>query len=33
MTQNDLDVGPIDYLAVEFPGAKLYKARWTPVLD
>jgi Family of unknown function (DUF6325) len=23
MTQNDLDVGPIDYLAVEFPGAKL----------
>jgi hypothetical protein len=23
MTQNDLDVGPIDYLAVEFPGARL----------
>jgi Family of unknown function (DUF6325) len=23
MTQTDLDVGPIDYLAVEFPGAKL----------
>lgn len=23
MTQNELDVGPIDYLAVEFPGAKL----------
>lgn len=23
MTQHDLDVGPIDYLAVEFPGAKL----------
>lgn len=23
MTHTDLDVGPIDYLAVEFPGAKL----------
>ena len=22
MTQTDLDVGPIDYLVVEFPGAK-----------
>ena len=23
MTETSLDVGPIDYLAVEFPGAKL----------
>jgi hypothetical protein len=23
MSQTDLDVGPIDYLVVEFPGAKL----------
>src|SRR5690349_17087949 len=33
MTRTDLDVGPIDYLAVEFPGAKLTGEALTELVD
>ena len=33
MTQSDLDVGPIDYLVVEFPGAKLTGEALTELVD
>ena len=33
MTQTDLDVGPIDYLVVEFPGAKLTGEALTELVD
>ena len=33
MTQTELDVGPIDYLVVEFPGAKLTGEALTQLVD
>jgi len=33
MSQTDLDVGPIDYLVVEFPGAKLTGEALTELID
>ncbi len=33
MTQTDLDVGPIDYLVVEFPGAKLTGEAFAQLVD
>ena len=33
MSQTDLDVGPIDYLVVEFPGAKLTGEALTELVD
>jgi len=33
MTQTDVDVGPIDYLVVEFPGAKLTGEALTELVD
>ncbi len=33
MTQTDLNVGPVDYLAVEFPGAKLTGEALTELVD
>ena len=33
MSQTDLDVGPIDYLVVEFPGAKLTGEALTQLID
>ncbi|MGB0100813.1 MAG: DUF6325 family protein [Nocardioides sp.] len=33
MSQTDLDVGPIDYLVVEFPGAKLTGEALTALVD
>ncbi|MGY2702365.1 MULTISPECIES: DUF6325 family protein [unclassified Nocardioides] len=33
MTQSTLDVGPVDYLAVEFPGAKLTGEAFAALVD
>ena len=33
MSQTDLDVGPVDYLVVEFPGAKLTGEALTQLVD